>query len=170
MDLTQFDEGYNQAEVQVSNFVEVPDGKYQVQIEKVEIVSTSTGKPMIKWQFHIRGGNENFIGKKLFKNSVITENTLKMIKSDLMTMGVELKKFSDLPSHLSDLLDLGLEVFKKTSGTDPQGKPNVNVYINGNMGKKFPPVGTATSAGATIPANAVVTDFDGTFDAGDLPF
>ena len=45
-------------------------------------------------------------------------------RTDLHTCGLELEKLSDLPNHLRRLLNVKLEVTKRTRGE------NENVYIN----------------------------------------
>lgn len=173
-DLSQFDEKFAQEEVREPNYPKIPDGKYQVQVERIEMVATQTGNPMIKWQLHIHGPHH--AGQKLWKNSVITEKTLGMIKTDLTTCGINMDnfKFSQIQSRFPELLDIGLEVQKKTTGTDSQGRANVNIYFNSRLDAKFPPIekggATGMATGPTLAPGAPVTDFDFSFDAGDLPF
>ena len=55
-------------------------------------------------------------GRHIFKNSVITPAALPFVKGDLKTLGLELARFSDLSSRLEELLDLKVEVSKRTRG------------------------------------------------------
>ncbi len=124
IDLTQFDDGFRaeQAEER-TDFESVPDGKYQVTVEKVELTEAqSTGNPMLRWTLRILGPKS--ANRLMWRNSVITANTLKFVKTDLHTCGLELEKLSDLPKHLSRLLDVKLEITKRTKGD------NENVYFN----------------------------------------
>ena len=56
--------------------------------------------------------------------SVITPAALPFVKGDLKTVGLELAKFSDLAGRLEELLDVTLEVTKRTRGE------YTNVYFN----------------------------------------
>jgi hypothetical protein len=120
LDLTVFDEEYQQAEA--PEFEEVPDGKYQVRIEAARLAESSKGDPMIKWDLVVISGQ--FAGRHIFKNSVITSASLPFVKGDLKTLGVQLPRFSDLPNHLEELLDKRLQVTKKTKDEFS------NVYLN----------------------------------------
>ena len=122
VDLADLDEDYTQAEVQEDSFDAVPDGKYQVAVAKVHIARSKTsGAPMLKWQLKILGPTH--AGRYLFRNNMLRKESLAWLKTDLHRCGVALEKVSDLPSRLNDLLDIALEVTKKTKGD------NENVYI-----------------------------------------
>lgn len=123
IDLTQFDDDYKNAEVEEKDFEPVPDGTYQVNIERVEITTTKNShKPMLTWMLRILAPKCQ--GRVLYRNSVISANTIKYLKADLFACGLRLGKISDLPDNLSSLLDVKLEIFKKTKGD------NENIYIN----------------------------------------
>ena len=124
IDLGQFDEEFRgeQAEDR-GDFEGVPDGKYQVTVEKVELTEAqSTGNPMLKWTLRVLA--PKFANRLMWRNSVITHNTLKYVKTDLHLCGLDLEKLSDLPKNLSKLLDIKLEVTKKTKGD------NENIFFN----------------------------------------
>lgn len=123
-DLAQFDDDFSQAEVEDREFDTVPDGKYQVVVDRVELTRTqSTGNPMLKWTLRILGPTQS--GRLLWRNNVIaTAENLKWLKTDLFTCGLQIEKLSDLPSNLERLLDVKLEVTKRTKGE------NENVYLN----------------------------------------
>ncbi len=120
VDLTDFDEDY--AEAEPPDFDELPDGKYQVRIEKAQLTESSKGDPMIKWDLVVLSGS--CAGRHLFKNAVITRASLPFVKGDLKLLGLELTKFSDLPNHLESVLEKTLQVTKRTSGE------YANVYFN----------------------------------------
>ncbi len=123
IDLAQFDDDYSSAPVEEREFDEVPDAKYQVNVEKVELSKTqSTGNPMLKWTLKIFG--PKCAGRLLWRNSVITKATLAWLKTDLSTCGLEIDSLSELPGRLGDLLDVKLEVTKRTKGE------NQNIYFN----------------------------------------
>lgn len=122
-DLAQFDGGYDEAPVEEREFEDIPDGKYQVNVEKAELTHSQTsGNPMLKWTLKILG--PKFAGRLLWRNNVITNDSLKWLKTDLHTCGVTLAKLSELPSRLNDLLDVKLEVTKRTRGESE------SVYLN----------------------------------------
>jgi len=120
VDLSAFDEEYAQAEA--PEFEEVPDGKYQVRIEATRLAESTKGDPMIKWDLVVISGQH--AGRHIFKNSVITSASLPFVKGDLKLLGIELPKFSDLPSHLRRVLDKKLQVTKRTR------EEFTNVYFN----------------------------------------
>lgn len=124
IDLAQFDDDFrNQQPDDRSEMESVPDGKYQVQVEKVELTEAqSSGNPMLKWTLRIIA--PRMVNRLMWRNSVITQNTLKYLKTDLHICGLDLDKLSDLPKQLRKLLDVKLEVTKKTKGD------NENIFFN----------------------------------------
>jgi len=120
VDLSAFDDDFSSAEA--PSFEEVPDGKYQIRIDAARLDLSQNGNPMIKWDLIVIAGQH--AGRHIFKNSVITPAALPFVKGDLKTVGLELAKFSDLSGRLDDLLDVTLEVTKRTRGE------YTNVYFN----------------------------------------
>jgi hypothetical protein len=120
IDLSAFDDDFSSAET--PSFEEVPDGKYQARIDEVRLDRSQKGDPMIKWDLIVIAGSQ--AGRHIFKNSVITPAALPFVKGDLKTVGLELAKFSDLAGRLEELLDVTLEVTKRTRGE------YTNVYFN----------------------------------------
>lgn len=120
VDLSSFDDEFATAEAPA--FDEVPDGKYQVRIDSVRLESSQKGDPMIKWDLIILSGSQ--AGRRMFRNSVITAASLPYVKGDLKTLGLALTKFSELKGRLEELLDLTVEVTKRTKGDYS------NVYFN----------------------------------------
>ena len=122
-DLAVYDADFAAAEVQPNQFDEVPDGKYQVKVEKVELARTQNGAPMLKWHLRVLGPQHR--GRMMFRNNVMASSeNIKFLKADLLACGLELGKLSDLPERLGELLDIALEVTRKTRGDF------ANVYIN----------------------------------------
>lgn len=119
-DLSAFDDEYDEAEV--PTYEEVPDGKYQVRVHTVKLARSQKSDLMIKWDTVIISGQH--AGRHIFKNSVITQSSLPFVKADLQTLGLKLEKFSELPNHLDALLDLAIDVTKRTKGE------YTNVYFN----------------------------------------
>jgi hypothetical protein len=123
IDLAQFDDDYrSETPDQRGEREDVPDGKYQVAVERVELTQSSAGNPMLKWTLRILA--PRFQNRFLWRNSVFTHNTLKYVKTDLHLCGLDLSKLSELPAHLDKLIDVKLEVTKKRRGD------NENIYFN----------------------------------------
>jgi len=144
VDLTAYDDDFASADASAHD--EVPDGKYQVRIQGVRLDHSQKGDPMIKWDLVVIAGSQ--ANRHIFKNSVITPAALPFVKGDLKTLGINLAKFSELQQRLEELLDVTLEVTKRTRGE------YANVYFNKR-------IQLAASAGTppTPPRNA-----------GDIPF
>jgi hypothetical protein len=122
IDLSIFDDAYIQAE-EIADANTVPDGTYDVVINKAELTtSMTTGGPLLKLELKIIGSK--YSGKIMKSKRAITENTLKWVKHDLKTCGLNIARLSELPSNLEKLLDVCLSVTQKTKGD------NKNIYIN----------------------------------------
>ena len=113
VDLSYLDDEYAETEVPEQEFSPIPDGKYQVLVERAEIsTAQSSGNPMLKWTLRILG--PAYRDRLLWKNSVLLSGLLQYVKKDLQTCGVHIQKISDLPDQLEKLLDIRLEIVKKT--------------------------------------------------------
>jgi len=124
IDLSQFDDDFAEAEVESREFDELPDGKYQVTVDKVELTRAKTsGNALLRWTLKILNGPH--VGRLLWRNNVMaSRDNLRFLKTDLHVCGLDLEKLSDLPGELDQLLDVNLEVTKKTRGE------NTNIYFN----------------------------------------
>jgi hypothetical protein len=120
IDLSEFDEDFAGAEA--PSFEEVPDGRYVVSVERVNLVKSTGGNPMLKYDLLVQEGEQK--GRHIFKNAIISKNSLPYLKKDLEICGVKLEKLSDLAGRLEELLDKRLEVNKRTRGEF------VNVYFD----------------------------------------
>ena len=68
LDLAQFDDDFSEAPIEEREFEDVPDGKYQVKVERAEIVrALSNGNPMLKWTLKILGPTH--AGRLLWRNN-----------------------------------------------------------------------------------------------------
>jgi hypothetical protein len=129
-DLSQFDDAYKTAQIAPNGFDPVPDGKYQVNVDKVELTRSRAGNPVLKWQLKILGPTcRNRI--LWHQNMIVNEKNIQFLKADLLTCGVDI-----LPSQLAQdgrlnaLLDLKLEVTKKTrAGKNPGDRSFEDVYL-----------------------------------------
>ena len=123
VDLSYLDDEYAETEVPEQEFSPIPDGKFQVLVERAEIATAqSSGNPMLKWTLRILG--PAYRDRLLWKNSVLLSGLLQYVKKDLQTCGVHIQKISDLPDQLEKLLDLKLEITKKTKNE------NENIFFN----------------------------------------
>lgn len=143
-DLAQFDDAYREAQVEERRFEEVPDGKYQVVIDRVEMTrSKEQGTPMLKWALRILGPIHK--NQLLWRNNVLaTAENVKWLKTDLFTCGLVLDKLSELPANLERLLDVKLEVTKRTRGEFS------NIYLNRRIVTDDAPAG-GNDVGDTVP-------------------
>jgi len=130
-DLADLDEDYTQAEApERKDFDEVPDGKYQVKVDKVGLTISQAGNRMLQWQLRVLAGAH--ANRVIFKQSMLeTPENLKYLKGDLSTCGVELTKLSELPERLGDLLDICLEINKKTTGEFSSVYLNQRIVVDG---------------------------------------
>ena len=120
-ELTELDDEY----IQVPDIKDddVPDGTYQVRVNKVALVRSKTsGVPMLKWDLIILGPTK--ANWHLWHYNILKKENMKWVKRDLYCCGLELEKISDLPNNLEELLDIHLEVRKKTNGDFE------NIYFN----------------------------------------
>ncbi len=120
VDLSGMDAEYDKA--QAADTEDLPDGKYQVKVHAVCLNKSQSGNPMLQYDLLVLSGAHT--GRHLFKNSVITPASMPFFKGDLKVMGIQLPKLSDLNNHLEAMLDLALEVTKKTKGE------YANIYFN----------------------------------------
>ncbi|CAM2066744.1 DUF669 domain-containing protein [Sulfidibacter corallicola] len=121
IDLAELDNKFESEEASETNHTPVPDGKYQVNVDKIELTRSKSGNPMLKWTLRIIGPTQR--KRLLWKNSVITEASIKWLKRDLIIAGLVLAKLSDLEHRLHELLDIQLEV-KKVTKNDYE-----NIYL-----------------------------------------
>ena len=131
VDLTQFDDDFAEATIEEREFEDVPDGKYQVKVDKVELTrAQSSGNIMLKWTLKILG--PRCAGRLLWRNSVIaSKENVKWLKTDLHTCGLDIEKVSELPARLGDLLDVALEVSKRTKGDSESIYFNRRIVVEG---------------------------------------
>ncbi len=140
VDLSRFDDDFADAPVEEKTD-SVPDGKYQVNVDKVEITTArSSGNPMLKWTLRILAPSSR--NRMLWRNNVMaTRENIRWLKNDLHVCGLDLQRLSDLPANLERLLDVKLEVTKRTKGD------NENVYFNRRLVLDECPAATGGSDG-----------------------
>lgn len=126
--LKQFEDAYKNAEVKTSRLSEpVPDGTYQAQVDRVEIITSKSGNPLLMWKLAIL--DEPYQGERVTKfNGLDSEDKISWLKQDLFKAGLELEDLPHLEQSLVHLLDRVLEIHIKSKMTS-NGKIQ-NVYIN----------------------------------------
>ena len=135
--LTQFDDDFAQAPVEPKKFDPVPDGKYQVNVERVELTKAkTTGNTMLKWTLKIIAPKH--VGRLLWRNNVLaSRENLKWLKQDLHTCGLKIERVSELQNNLEKLLDVKLAITKRTKGG------NENIFFGSlAIPKSVPPMAT----------------------------
>ena len=149
VDLRKYDEDYRRAKrgdfPQPQPFQPVPDGKYQVVVETVELTKTrTTGNPMLKWRLRIAG--PALADRILFKNQVITGKTIPFVEKEFRVCGLQMESLSELPALLPGLSNLRLEVTKKGRGEQHPDE----IYFERNLTASA----AAAAAGAAPSASA----------------
>jgi len=78
---------------------------------------------MLKWKLKVIAPSH--VGGIIWRNNVIgSDSNVRWLKNDLHVCGLDLDEIKELPAKLEKLLNVALEVTKKTRGE------NENVYIN----------------------------------------
>jgi len=142
-DLEQYDEDFASAEPDLGgDTVELPDGRYQMVVEKADLQRSNKDNPMLVWRMRVLG--PRYAGAKYWhRNMIMSKKNIQWLKRDLTIAGLELEKLSELPARTSELTNVSLEVQLKTKG-DMQ-----NSFINKRVRK--PAGGTQAQPETTSP-------------------
>lgn len=97
------------------SFKEVPHGDYEVAVDKLELVASKAGDPMVSIWFKVLAGD--FKGSRIFMNQVITQGFQIHIVNELlrsMDTGVEIefvtyKQYGNLLMDVMEAIDGNLE-------------------------------------------------------------
>lgn len=114
----QFDQMYDVAGLQAdikaaaeskTEYEEVPDGDYEVHIQKLELKKSSSGNPMVSCWFKIVDGTRK--GQLIFMNQVITQGfQIHIVNEFLRSLGtgvnVEFESYSQYAKLLANVLDI----------------------------------------------------------------
>ena len=100
------------------NYKEVPHGKYEVSIEKMELKASKKGDPMVSVWMKICEGD--FKGSMIFMNQVITQGFqihivnefLRSITKNCAVPAIEFKSYSQYAGLLMDIHELIAESFE----------------------------------------------------------
>lgn len=94
-------------------FEPIPDGRYEAIVERVELGRSKKGQHLLKWQLRVTGPCH--AGRKLWHTNVIeTRQNLAYLKGDLEMCGLHLRDLKELPRRLGELLDVQLDIAKRT--------------------------------------------------------
>jgi hypothetical protein len=113
-ELARFDKEWAKTSVSPDEmYSDMPDGSYDAVIEDARMSETSsTGRLVVLWKLRIQGPQA--VNRVVTKNRVITENTLAYLKEDLEKCRLQIKRLSELPSRLIELVDRPIGVDKRT--------------------------------------------------------
>ena len=111
-----------------NSFDDLPDGKYACRIDRVEVKPSKTsGRLQLVWEFVVEEGD--YEGRRIWKYSGLENaENLKFLKNELWRIGLQLQLISQIEEHLTELLDLIVEVQIKTKKKGDQEFRNV--YVN----------------------------------------
>ena len=124
VDLSRFDQTVQTETKRRPAIEEIPDGRYDVRIEDVELYkSPSSGNPVLKYTLRVIGPTH--ANQLMWKRRGITDKTRDYVADEVKLCGLELERFSDLKQNLHELIGVEIEVTRKTRGED------VNIYFNG---------------------------------------
>lgn len=130
-DLSEYDNVWGTTKAPESNTEEVPDGKYLATIDRVEWKESKNGNRYLSWGLKVTEGQHT--GRYVWKRSMLNNaQSLGFLKKDLETIGLHLEKLSDL--NLELLLNLPVNIAKKTTPSKTGGEPFSNVYITNVVG------------------------------------
>lgn len=91
-----------------AGYKEVPHGNYEVSIEKLELVASKAGDPMVTCWFNVLEGE--YKGSKIFMNQVITKGFQIHIANEFLRslesgQDIEFKSYSQYGELLMDVLE-----------------------------------------------------------------
>lgn len=87
------------------NYKEVPVGKYEVAVEKMELVKSKKGDPMVTIWFKVVGKDDPYKGSLIFMNQVITQGfQIHIVNEILCSMDTGIDVHFDTYSQYGNLL------------------------------------------------------------------
>ena len=124
VDLSRFDQTVQTETIRRPATEEIPDGRYDVRIEDVELyISPNSGNPVLKYTLRVIGPTHS--NRVMWKYCGITDKTQHYVADEVKLCGLQLPRFSDLKLNLHQLIGVEIEVTRKTHGD------HVNIYFNG---------------------------------------
>jgi len=135
--------GFNFKEVGESaggDFSALPEGRYDLTVNKAELITASTGTKMVKVEFGVE--NEKFKNRKLWHNFALTSKSMVYLYNFLKAAGSSLVDQEDVePVAIAKSLT-GLKV---SAFTEPGMTPNGNA--KNDLSKWMPLTGGSTTKG-----------------------
>lgn len=131
IDLKGLVEDIKAAEKNVQSFRDVPHGTYEVKIDKLELVTSKKGDPMVScWMRVVAGEYANSI---IFMNQVVTQGFQIHIANEFLRSldsGLEIKfesyqQYADLLMDVHEAIDGNLEYILSYG----EGKNGFNTYV-----------------------------------------
>ena len=116
--LAEFDEAWEEAP-EGSVYDNLPDGKYQANIEEVRFENAKTsGRLQLAWVLEVLSPRD-YLGRKIFHyRGLDNSDTVGWMKKEIFACGLKVDKISELPDMLPNLLDRVIEVTLKTKKSD----------------------------------------------------
>lgn len=115
-----------------SSYKEVPVGTYEVAVDKLELVKSSKGDPMVSAWFKILAGE--YKGSRIFMNQVITQGFQIHIANEFLRnlesgINVEFKTYSQYANMLMDIMEAidGNLEYSLTYGEGKKGYPTFEI-------------------------------------------
>jgi len=127
--LESFDQTFEEHVAETNTFEGIPeDGIYHVMVDSVSLEVSKNNNYMLMWVLKIID-DDKYAGYFLYKTSLLmTKENIRWLKDELSVCQLYLNKISDLPNCLESLLDIGLEIIKKTKEKDKNSK-FYNIYF-----------------------------------------
>lgn len=129
-DLASLDEKWTTTTAAGENGGKFPDGLYHAKVSRAAITeSKDHSRLFLVWE--LEGVSPEVEGITHTHFRTIDDKNLGWLKKELQVCGVQLERLSDLEDHLTDLLDVVIEVRVKTTNKD--GKDYTNTYFNAKI-------------------------------------
>jgi hypothetical protein len=106
-DLEALDDAFAVARLEPS----LPDGTYRAHVQRVDLTrAQASGRPLIKWTLRVLEPGSARPGRHLWRNLVLSPETLPWLRHDLELCGLRVARLSDLPNRLEELTGREIDV------------------------------------------------------------
>lgn len=111
-DLALFDKHFEETSMEQS--FALPDDRYEIVISDVRLFYSQLSQLMLLWELTVKKplAYVNYPIKRY--SCIASPSNVEWLKRDLLRCGLDLKRLSELPSHLEDLKGVQLNVTKRT--------------------------------------------------------
>lgn len=140
-DLASFDKDFEEAPMEQT--FALPDDRYEIVISDIRLFYSQLRQLMLLWELTVQKplAYVNYPIKRYSR--IASSSNVEWLKRDLLRCGLDLKRLSDLPSHLEDLKGVQLNVTKRTKDGYE------NIYFN----QRIRPIDDNKKDPSTIPAD-----------------